>query len=135
MLDPTMSYLETEKRKYPICYNLNVMEEIQNKYGSIQAWGNLILGKEENEAAELAEENNAENKKEIQIKDMKFGLMAMINEAIDITNEENKTNEPFVTLKQVGRILTEIGLKNATQKVMQLTVESAATEENDEKNG
>ena len=45
---------------------------------------------------------------------LKFGFAEMINEAIDIQNEKNEIKEEAVTLKQVGRIITEIGFSEMT---------------------
>lgn len=109
MID-AMKYIETEKRKYPIVFNLNVMEEIQEQYGSMSAWGDIVGGGDEPK-----------------IKDLKAGLMAMMNEGIDIENEEEGTNEPFVTAKQVGRILSEVGIGAVIQAIQSITVESTQT--------
>ncbi len=83
----TVVYIETEKKKYPLVFNLNVMEEIQEKYGSLDKWGELTKG-------------DGEPK----IKELKTGIMLMINEAIDIENENNGSNDPMLTEKQVGRL-------------------------------
>ena len=53
----------------------------------------------------------------------------MINEGIDIENEENGTNNPLLTLKQVGRIVTEVGLGSATQVLNETVVESTKSDE------
>lgn len=105
-----IKHIETEKRTYPIVFNLNVMEEIQEHYGSMSAWGDVVADGEEPK-----------------IKDLKAGLMAMMNEAIDIENEENGTSESFVTSKQVGRILSEVGIGAITQVIQSITVESTQT--------
>ena len=55
--------------------------------------------------------------------------MAMINEGIDIENEERDDKKAFITEKQIGRILTEIGLENAIQNVVDLQVKSTETEQ------
>ena len=106
-----IAYIETEKRKYPIVFNLNVMEEIQEQYGSLDAWGEKTQG-----AGEPS------------IKDLKFGIMAMINEAIDIENEMNGTNDNPVTGQQVGRIMTEVGVNNIVLAIRDITVKSTITE-------
>lgn len=103
----TVVYLETEKRKYPLVFNLNVMEEIQEQYGSLDAWGKVTQG-------------NGEP----QVKDLKAGIMAMINEGIDIENEENGTNEPLVTAKEVGRMMTEVGIEKVVKKIQEITIAS-----------
>lgn len=108
----TVVYIETKKRKYPLIFNLNVMEEIQEKYGSLDEWGKATQG-------------NGEPK----IKDLKNGIMAMINEAIDIENEENGTNEPMLDARQVGRIMTEVGIVAIVEKIQEITIASTKNED------
>lgn len=108
----TVVYIETEKRKYPIVFNLNVMEEIQEQYGSLDEWGKVTEGKGEP-----------------QVKDLKNGIIAMINEAIDIENEKNGTNEPMLTAKQVGRILTEVGFDTIVKKIQEVVIASTKSED------
>ena len=107
----TIAYIETEKKKYPIVFNLNVMEEIQEQYGSLDAWGEKTQGK--------GEPN---------VKDLKVGVMAMINEGIDIENEKNVTSEPFINAKQVGRIISEVGFATVLNAIKELTVKSTKSE-------
>lgn len=102
-----LSYIETSNKKYPMSFNLNVMEEIQEEYGTMSAWGDIVEGDGEPI-----------------IKDLKYGLLAMINEGIDIENEKNGTNDPFLTSKQVGRIISEVGFDVITKKIKDLTVNS-----------
>lgn len=109
-------YIETDEKKYPLVFNLNVMEEIQEQYGSMDKWGNIVQGD--------GEPN---------IKSLKSGLMAMINEGIDICNEQTEEKNPFVTEKQVGRIITEVGLDNVVKAIKEITVKSTRTGE-EEKN-
>ena len=92
------------------------MEVIQEKYGTIEEWGNLTDGS-----------NGEPNAKAVI-----FGFTAMLNEGIDIDNEENGTNDKPLTLKQVGRIITEVGIANATATMNQTVIESTKGEE---KNG
>ena len=113
----TVVYIETEKKKYPIVFNLNVMEEIQEKYGSLDNWGELTKGS-----------------KEPKIKELKAGILLMINEAIDIENENNSTDEPMLTEKQVGRIMTEVGIDVITKKIQEITIASTKEEDNKGKN-
>lgn len=112
-----IAYIETEERRIPIVFNLNVMEEIQEQYGSVAEWGELTSG-------------DGEPK----IKDLKFGVMAMINEAIDIKNEENGTNETPLNEKQVGRIISQVGLNGVLEKVQELTIASTDSGEDNGKN-
>ena len=114
-----LTYIETKDRRYPIVFNINVMEEIQEAYGSLGAWGSIV--------------ENADGG-EPKIKDLKIGLMMMINEAIDIENEATGGNAPFVTTKQVGRLITEVGFEEITKKIQHLTVASTNTGDNEGKN-
>ncbi|MBQ3298586.1 MAG: hypothetical protein IJH63_13025 [Methanobrevibacter sp.] len=105
--------IEYKGNKYLIVFNINVMEAIQQEYGTIENWGNLTEGKNG----------------EADIKAIIFGLTEMINEGIDIRNEENGTDIPPFTKKQSGRLLTEIGLEKATQTINDTVVESTKSEE------
>lgn len=107
------SYIETEKAKYPVVFNLNVMEDLQEKFGSMQAWSDLTDG------------TNGEPS----IKALKYGLMVMINEAIDMQNEENDEKMAFVNEKQVGRIITEVGIAKIGEVVRDTTIRSVDTGE------
>lgn len=109
-----MVHFVTENRTYPLCFNLNVMEEIQDQYGSISAWGEKV----------------SSNKSEPNIKDLKNGLMIMINEGIEIENEIEGNNTPLLNSKQVGRIISEIGFDEILKKVMETAKNSTNTGEN-----
>lgn len=112
----TVVYIDTQKRQIPLVFNLNVMEEIQEQYGSLDKWGEITQG-------------NGEPK----VKDLKAGIIAMINEGIDIENENNGTNEPMMTLKQVGRLMTEVGIDVIVKKIQEITINSTKSE-GEEKN-
>ena len=114
-----LTYIKAKDKSYPIVFNINVMEEIQEKYGSLSAWGGVV--------------ENA-NGGEPKIKDLKIGLMLMINEGIDIENEETGKNEPMLDTKQVGRLITEVGFDVITKKIQELTVASTNTGDNEGKN-
>lgn len=114
-----LTYIEAQNRRYPIVFNINVMEEIQEAYGSLGAWGSIV--------------ENADGG-EPKIKDLKIGLMLMINEAIDIENEEKGEKTPMVTSKQVGRLIGEVGFGAITAVIQNLTIASTNTGENEGKN-
>lgn len=105
-------YLETETKKYPLVFNLNVMEEIQEAYGTLSKWGNAV----ENEDGEP------------NVKNLKAGLSAMINEGVDMENEQNGSDNPPLNSKQIGRILSETGLKKIQEMIKDITVESTKSE-------
>lgn len=104
---------ELDDKKYALVFNLNVMESIQNKYGTVEKWGKLTDNK---------------NGREPNAKALIFGFTEMINEAIDMDNEENNTSNPLLTLKQVGRIITRAGLKESAKKLNNVITESVKDE-------
>ena len=101
--------LDYKGKTYKLVFNLNVMEAIQMEYGTLDHWGELTDGTEKGEPDAKA---------------VIFGFTEMINEGIDIDNEENGTNDAPLTLKQVGRMITEIGLGNATKTLNETVIES-----------
>lgn len=107
--------IEHNGKTYKLAFDLNVMEAIQDEYGSIEAWGKLVEPDE-------GEPN---------IKALVFGATQMINEGIDIDNDENGTDEKPLTHRKVARILTEVGLESVTDKVQKSVIDST---EDDSKN-
>ena len=103
---------EVDGKTYSLVFNLNVMESIQAKYGSVQKWGKMTDNK-----------NGEPNAKALI-----FGFTEMINEAIDIENDENNTNRPLLTLKQVGRIITKAGIQESAKKLNKAITESVKDE-------
>ena len=101
--------IEYKDKTYKLVFDLNVMEAIQDEYGSIEAWGKLVEPEE-------GEPN---------IKALVFGAMQMINEGIEITNDEDGTDEKPLAHRKVARILTAVGLESVTSKVQQTVVDSA----------
>lgn len=104
--------LQYNGKEYKLVFNLNVMELIQEEFGSTEKWGALTDGTQGEPSA----------------KAVKFGLCAMLNEGIDMENEENGTQIPLFTPKQIGRILSEIGEKNALQAINKTVIGSVQTE-------
>lgn len=105
--------IENRGKKYKLVFNINVLEEIQEEYGTVDKWG------------ELSDGINGEPN----FKALRFGFTSMINEGIEITNEEKGTDDKPLTLKQVGRLLTEYGLEDATSVLNQAVAESTKSEE------
>lgn len=100
--------IQYKDKEYALVFNLNVMERVQEEYGSLDAWGKLTDGS--------GGEPNA--------KAVIFGFTEMINEGIDIANEENGTDMKLLTRKQVGRMITEIGLMDATNALNETVIKS-----------
>lgn len=108
-----MNTINYKDKEYKIIFNLNVMEQIQEEYGTLEKWGDLTDGVSG----------------EVNVKALKFGLMAMINEGIDIQNEEEGTDIKPFTSKQIGRMLTELGIQEMTEKVNETVIESTKSDE------
>ena len=104
--------------EYRAVFNLNAMEEIQQEYGSMAKWTELTDGKES----------------EVDIKALVFGIGAMINEAIDIDNETRDEKIPFLTHKQVARIVSDIGFSKASETMQGLVIDSVKDTSDESKN-
>lgn len=102
-------------QEYHLAFNLNVMETIQEEYGSLDTWGKLTEG-----------ENGESNAKAVI-----FGFAAMLNEGVDIDNEDNGTDIKPLTLKQVGRLIGAVGMDAINAQMQGIVV--AATQD-DSKN-
>lgn len=109
--------IEYRGKTYKLAFDLNVMEAIQDEYGSIEAWGKLT---------------EPEDGGEPNVKALVFGVTEMINEGIDIDNDENGTDEKWLTHKQVARILTEVGLESVADKMQKSVIDSTADDSKNE---
>lgn len=109
--------IEYKNKEYRLVFNLNVMEQIQEEYGTLDKWGDLSDGT-------TSGEPNA--------KAVIFGFAAMLNEGIEIDNEEKGEDTKPLTLKQVGRMITEIGFDNATNVLNQAVIDSTQSTEKNE---
>lgn len=107
--------IEYKDKTYKLAFDLNVMEAIQDEYGSIEAWGKLVEPEE-------GEPN---------IKALVFGATQMINEGIEISNEDGADEKPL-SHREVARILTEVGLESVTDKVQKSVIDSTADDSKNE---
>ena len=110
-------FIEYKGKKYNLVFDINVVEALQIKYGSFNKWSDLIQPTD-------GTESNMEA--------LKFGFCEAINEGIDIANEDREEKIDFLTLKQVGRIITDLGLKEVNTKIQEAVIESAKSEEKNE---
>lgn len=113
-LKDVFSEIEYKGNTYKLYFNLNVMEEIQEKYQTFNNWTDLVGSKG----------------KEADIKALKYGFRAMINEGIEIQNEDEGTDIKPFTDKQIGRLITEVGLQTANQKIIDTVIESTKSSKN-----
>lgn len=103
--------IEYKGQKYILEFNLNVMEEIQEEYGTFDKWAELTEADEPN------------------VKALKFGLGAMLNEGIEIYNEEHEEKRPPLTSRQVGRLVTSVGMDLVTEQMRSAVVDSTKSDE------
>lgn len=94
--------------EYHLAFNLNVMQAIQDEYGSLDEWGKQTEG-----------ENGEPN-----VKAVIFGFAAMLNEGIDIDNEDNGADIKPLSLKQVGRLIGAVGMDAITAQMHDIVVTS-----------
>lgn len=107
MLDK-LEYLDDGEEKYPMAFTLNVMEAAEEQYGGVEEWAKLM------------------DQKEPSYKALKFMVLEIINEGIDIENEKLKDDKKreLLTSKQVGRLITKVGMDEIGVKVFKLIQES-----------
>lgn len=114
---PKKKTIEYKGKTYELVFNLNVMEIVQEEYGSIDNWTNLF----ESEEGDDIEPN---------VKDLKFGLGAMLNEGIEIHNEDYPDDEwELLTDKQVGRVISSVGFVAATKALKNSVIEGVKSDE------
>ena len=128
MNDESIQYKGEE---YKLVFNLNVMQDIQEQYGSIDEWGEVTgagVQRDENGNEILDAEGNPVGV-EPDAKSILFGLTCMLNEGIDIYNEEHETDRKPLTQRQVGRMMTDIGLQEISKKMHQTVINSTTSDE------
>ena len=105
--------IQYKNETFTLVFNLNVMEAIQEEFGTVEHWGEITDGSDGEPSA----------------KAVIFGFREMINEGIDIENEEKGTDRPFISLKQAGRIVSELGFAEATKALNDTVIESTQSDE------
>lgn len=108
--------IQYKDKEYILAWNFNVMSEIQDKYGSMAEWGKLTDG----------------SGGEPNLQAVNYAVCAGLNEGIDISNEDNGTDLKPLSLKQVGRMISEIGLDVIIEVLTQTVV--ASTKDAEPKN-
>ncbi len=115
-MNDILQYLEYKDKKIPLAFTLNVMAAMQKEYGSYEAWQSKLISESGEPDAEA----------------LIFGFTEMLNEGISIENDENGTDNKLLLPRQVGRIITEIGMQKAFDKLTEAQKEATKS---DEKNG
>ena len=103
-----LEYLDDGDTKYPMAFTINVMEATEEEYGGLENWAKLM------------------DSSEPSYKALKFMVLEIINEGIDIENEKLKDDKKreLLTSKQVGRLITKVGMDEIGVKVFKLIQES-----------
>lgn len=112
MLDK-IEHIKVGETEYPVAFTVNVMADLQEKYGSLDGWSSALQPEQG----------------EPKIRDVIYTYMLFINEGIDIENEQKGENRPLINEKQSGRIITEIGFNNAGTKIMKIVTDSTPGDE------
>ncbi len=120
-------HVEANGVTYPLAFNINIIEIMQDKYGSLTAFSKALSPEPTKDGKPV----------EPRMSDIKFIYTECINEGIDIENEGKAEKKPFVTEKQVGRIIGSI--VDTAGTIKRLVVDSHNTgseneEDEDEKN-
>jgi hypothetical protein len=103
MLDK-VEYVGINNESYPIFCSLNVLEELQDKFESIDSFDKQLTGRKEDGSIG-----------EISIFTLKYAFMLMLNEGAEIEEKDICFSE-----KEVGRLLYNYGIQNAFLKVREL---------------
>lgn len=104
-----IKYLESNEKKYPLLFSLNVMEQIQEKYGDFDKWSNLI------------EPNDGSMPNLAAVIDTFYYAL---NDGIDFINYSEDKNEPSITRKQAGYIISSLELKEVAKTLTELVTDS-----------
>ena len=100
-----MDKLEYKGKEYTLIFNFNVLEDIQEQYGTLDQALGEAYGKDTGEPS---------------IKALSFIVMSMLNEGIDIDNETKEIPEKLLTQKQTNRILSNFVQANGVNKVVNM---------------
>lgn len=107
-------YLKTKNETFPFTYSLNVMEALQNEFGSLNEWSDMVEPKDGSEP---------------KIKALLFFFKEAINEGIDIENENSDQPRKFVNERKVGRIITELGVKTVLEQLKGTVIDAGSNDD------
>ena len=112
-----LNYINIGGVDYPAQLTLNVLETIQDEFGSIEKWQDEINGDKN-------------------IKTLIWTFKELVNEGIDIENDKTSESRKFINHKQAGRLITELGLAKTSEFITSVVISSNITgnEDDDEKN-
>jgi len=127
----TESGLEKEVvTSYPLAFTLNVMERIQDEFGSFDGWADTIQPTEkvinkETEEVEIDEKGNEITKAlEPKVKYIIWTFKEFINEGIKIENRNKTIKLPLLTHEEIGWLISDAGLQNVIKAIKEVTAGS-----------
>jgi hypothetical protein len=122
---------EYNGEEYQLVFDINVMQDIQEEFGSFDEWGRLSGAdtKKDENGNEILDENGQPISVEPNAKAVLRGLTFMINEGIDIYNEKHGTDRKPLTFRQVGRMMTEISFQDLHEAMQKTVIEATESEE------
>lgn len=97
--------LKYKGKEYKLVFDFNVMQDLQDEYGTFNKWIEVAYGKESGEPS---------------VKALAFAIMSMVNNGIEIENENRKPEEQEkpINARQANRMLTELAKNNGLAGVI-----------------
>lgn len=115
MLDK-IETIKIGEKEYPVIFTLNILEKVQEIYGSMDKWNALMFGVDGQEPS---------------IKVIIWTFAEMMNEAIDISNADTENKKPEMEHKKVGRVISQLGLPGALDIILKILSSQAGTDNED----
>ena len=97
--------LEYKGKTYKLVFDFNVMQDLQDEYGTFNKWVEKAYGEETGEPSVAA---------------LAFAIMSMVNNAIDEENEDKAPEEAekHVTARTANRMLSEMARGGGLEKIV-----------------
>ncbi len=128
MKENELQHVEINGVDYPFIYSLNVMSAVQKKYGSMDKWSKIVEPKPiKNKKGEMIQP-------EPDLEALIFFFTEAFNEGIEIENETKGNARQLLSQKQVGRLVTTLGLKEANQKLKEAVISASPEQVEEPKN-
>lgn len=101
-ISDTLTY---KGKEYKLVFDFNVMEDLQDKYGTFNKWIEEAYGKETGEPS---------------VKALAFAIASMVNNGIEIENEDRKPEEALkpISTRQANRMLTELAREGGLDNII-----------------
>lgn len=128
MKESELQHVTIGGKEYPFIYSLNVMASVQKRYGSMKKWSDII------EPKPITTKKGQVVQPEPDLEALIFFFTEAFNEGIEIENESKGENTPLLTSRQVGRLVTTLGLTEANKKLKEAVISASPEKVDDGKN-